>query len=63
MQQPSFFTIVDAWPFSTVSLFLKTIRGYISEDALLVMLYPTDISGKKVVKGKDFFEFKPSQSL
>ena len=58
MQQPLFMLCL-----STVSLFLKTIRGYISEGALLVSLCPTDISGKKVVKGKDFFKFKPPLSM
>jgi len=30
---------------------------------LLVSLCPTDISGKKVVEGKDFFKFEAPQPL
>ena len=48
---------------SIVTAFLKIIRGYISQGALLVSLHPTEISGKKVVEGEDFFNFRPPQSL
>jgi len=48
---------------SVVSLFLKLIHDHISKDALLVSLYPTAISGKKVVEGKDFFKYEPPLSM
>ena len=36
---------------------------YISDGAVLVSLCPTEISGKKMVKDRDFFEYEPPETL
>lgn len=47
---------------SIVKLFLEAIDDHISQCAVLVLLCPTNISGKIVVEEKDVFRYEPSPS-
>jgi len=47
---------------SIVKLFLEAIDDHISQCAVLVLLCPTNISGKIVVEEKDVFKYEPSPS-